>query len=338
MPVKLKKLIDQTIVVTGATSGIGLVTVRTAAERGAKLLLVARTEGALIKLADELRANDSVAEYVVADVGDPQQVRHVAEVALQSFGGFDTWVNNAGVSIYGKIEDVSLEDHHKLFDTNYWGLVHGSLVAAEHLKSRGGAIINVGSALSDRAIPIQGTYCASKHAVKGFTDAFRMELEHDGAPISMTLIKPASIDTPYRQHARNYMPNEPKNPPPVYAPKLVAEAILFAAEHPVRDLYVGGAGKALATAAFLAPRLVDKVMEAMFDEQQEDFPSNSPHQGLYAPTGSLLVRGGYSGHVAKSSLYTTATEHPLVTGGLIAAGFGLIYAATHALRRNGREH
>jgi len=339
MSVKLKKLNDQTIVVTGATSGIGLVTARMAAERGAKLLLMARTEAALIKLADELRADGSVAEYVVTDVGDPGQVRHAAEVALERFGGFDTWVNNAGVSIYGKIEDVSLEDHHKLFDTNYWGLVHGSLVAAEHLKSRGGAIINVGSALSDRAIPIQGTYCASKHAVKGFTDVFRMELEHDGAPISMTLIKPASMDTPYRQHAKNYLPNEPKNPAPVYAPKLVAEAILFAAEHPVRDLYVGGAGKALATAAFLAPRLLDKVMEArMFDAQKEDFPSNSPHQGLYAPAGSLLERGGYSGHVAKSSLYTTATEHPLVTGGLIAAGFGLIYAATLALKRNGREH
>jgi short-subunit dehydrogenase len=338
MSVKLKKLNNQTIVVTGATSGIGLVTVRLAAERGAKLLLLARTEEALIKLADELRADGSDAEYVVTDVGDPQQVRHAAEVALERFGGFDTWVNNAGVSIYGKIEDVSLEDHQKLFDTNYWGLVHGSLVAAEHLKSRGGAIINVGSALSDRAIPIQGTYCASKHAVKGFTDAFRMELEHDGAPISMTLIKPASMDTPYRQHARNYLPNEPKNPAPVYAPKLVAEAILFAAEHPVRDLFVGGAGKALATAAFLAPRLVDKVMEArMFDAQKEDFPSNSSHQGLDAPAGSLLVRGGYSGHVSTSSLYTTATEHPLVTSGLIAAGFGLIYAATRAWKRNGRE-
>lgn len=328
MSVKLKKLNEQTIVVTGATSGIGLITARMAAQRGAQLVLVARTEESLRKLADELRANGSVAEYVVADVGDPQQVRRAAEVALQRFGGFDTWVNNAAVSIYGKIEDVSLEDHRKLFDTNYWGLVHGSLVAAEHLKSRGGAIINIGSALSDRAIPIQGTYCASKHAVKGFTDAFRMELEHDGAPISMTLIKPASMDTPYRQHAKNYMANEPKNPAPVYAPDLVAEAILFAAEHPVRDLYVGGAGKALATAAFLVPRLVDKVMEArLFDAQKEDFPSHGPHQGLDTPAGSLLASGGYSGHVAKSSLYTRATEHPLLTTGLIAAGLGLIYAA-----------
>ncbi|HEX3142445.1 MAG TPA: SDR family oxidoreductase, partial [Pyrinomonadaceae bacterium] len=242
MPVKLKQLADQTIVITGATSGIGLVTARLAAKRDAKSILVARTEPALEKLCAEIRAGGGHAEYVVADVADPKQVQHVADVAIEKMGGFDTWVNNAAVSIYGKIEQVPLADHRKLFETNYWGLVHGSLVASDHLRNKGGAIINVGSVLSDRAIPIQGTYCASKHAVKGFTDALRMELEHDGAPISVTLIKPSSIDTPYRQHAKNFLSTEPKNPAPVYAPDPVADAILYAAEHPVRDLYVGAAG------------------------------------------------------------------------------------------------
>ena len=164
-------------------------------------MLAARTQGALHELAEEIRAGGGEAEYVVADVGDPQQVKDIADLAIRKFGGFDTWVNNAGVSIYGKIEDVTVEDHRKLFDTNYWGVVYGSLAAAKHLKGRGGALINVGSVLSDRAVPIQGTYCASKHAVKGFTDAFRMELEHDGAPISVTLIKP-SQSTAYKQHAK----------------------------------------------------------------------------------------------------------------------------------------
>jgi short-subunit dehydrogenase len=336
MRVRLKKLADQVIVITGATSGIGLVTARMAAARGASVMLAARTEAALDQLATELREQGARAEYVVTDVADPVQVRRVARTALEKFGGFDTWVNNAAVSIYGKIEDVSLEDHRKLFDTNYWGLVHGSLVAAEHLKTRGGAIINVGSALSDRAMPIQGTYCASKHAVKGFTDAFRMELAHDRAPISVTLIKPASIDTPYREHARNYLEVEPKNPPPVYAPEPVAEAILYAAEHRVRDMYVGGAGKALATAAFVAPRLLDKFMERrMFAAQLQDHPSNSPHAGLNSPSGSLLERGGYPGHVASNSIYTKATEHPFLAGGLLAAGLGLFYAARRAFGGNG---
>jgi short-subunit dehydrogenase len=338
MKPELKELSDQTIVITGPTSGIGLVTARMAAKRGARVVLAARTGGALRDLADEIRRQGGQAEYAIADVSDRRQVQDIAHVAIEKFGGFDTWVNNAAVSIYGKFEEVSLEDQRKLFETNYWGVVHGSLIAAEHLKERGGALINVGSVLSDRAVPIQGAYCASKHAVKGFTDAFRMELEHDAAPISVTLIKPSSIDTPYRQHAKNYLRNEPKNPWPVYAPEPVAEAILYAAEHPIRDIYVGGAGRALTVAGFLTPRVTDKVMEsAMFTGQQEDHRSSSPHNGLDHPSGSLLERGGYSGHVSKSSLYTKGSLHPLVAGGLFAAGVGLAYAATRRFRNNGNN-
>lgn len=337
MKPELKKLSDQTIVITGPTSGIGLVTARMAAKRGARMVLAARTAGALRELTEEIRGQGGQAEYAVADVSDPQQVQDIANIAIEKFGGFDTWVNNAAVSIYGKFEDVSLEDQRTLFETNYWGVVHGSLVAAEHLKKRGGALINVGSALSDRAMPIQGSYCASKHAVKGFTDAFRMELEHDHAPISVTLIKPSSIDTPYRQHAKNYLHNEPKNPWPVYAPETVAEAILHAAANPIRDIYVGGAGRALSVASFLSPRMTDKAMEsAMFSGQQEDHPSSSPHAGLDQPSGSLLERGGYSGHVSESSLYTKGSLHPLVVGGFLAVGVGLAYAATRIFRSNGK--
>lgn len=336
MKPELKELSAQTIVITGPTSGIGLVTARMAAKRGARVVLAARTGGALRELADEIRSNGGQAAYAVTDVSDLRQVQDVADIAVKTFGGFDTWVNNAGVSIYGKVQDVSIEDQRKLFETNYWGLVHGSLVAADHLKQHGGALINVGSALSDRAMPIQGTYCASKHAVKGFTDAFRMELEHDGAPISVTLIKPSSIDTPYRQHAKNYLRNEPQNPWPVYAPEPVAEAILYAAEHPIRDIYVGGAGRALSVAGFLSPRITDKAMEsAMFAEQQEDRLSSSSHAGLDQPSGSLLERGGYSGHVAERSLYTKSSLHPFIAGGLFAAGIALAYAATRKFRNNG---
>lgn len=335
MKVKLKKLPEQVVIITGATSGIGLVTARFAAAGGASVVLAARTEQALRELTDEICGQGGKAAYVVADVGDVNQVRRIAEVAVRNFGGFDTWVNNAGVSIYGKIGDVSLADHRKLFETNYWGVVHGSLVAAEHLKKQGGALINVGSALSDRAIPIQGTYCASKHAVKGFTDAFRIELEHDRLPISVTLIKPSSIDTPYRQHAKNYLANEPKNPAPVYAPELVAGAILYASENPVRDVFVGGAGKALSVASFLAPRMTDKVMENwMFKSQQHEFPSASPHAGLDAPSGSLLERGGYNGHVAKTSLYTESVRHPVTTAALLVGGATMIYAMKQALSKS----
>jgi short-subunit dehydrogenase len=334
MNVKLKKLSDQVIVITGASSGIGLVTARMAAKRGARLVLNARNVEALRQVTDEINAAGGEAIYVVGDVGRFDYVQNIAAETINRFGGFDTWVNNAGVSIYGPVLDQTLQDQRRLFDTNYWGVVHGSMVACEHLRKNGGALINVGSVLSDVAIPIQGTYCATKHAVKGYTDALRLELEEEGAPISVTLIKPSAIDTPYVHHAKNLMPVEPQNPPPVYAPDLVAEAILHCAENPERDLYVGGGGKVLVEASHHAPRLTDKVMEAtMFDLQKSDRETASDREdSLYAPTADGEERGGYSGHVAESSIYTKASAHPLIAGSLLA-GLGFAAFAVHRLHR-----
>jgi short-subunit dehydrogenase len=328
MNIRLKNINEQVIVITGASSGIGLVTARAAAARGARLVLAARSEQALRQLVDEIAQAGGEAIHVVADVGDEPAVERIVDAAVQRFGGFDTWVNNAGVSIYGRMLDVTTEDHRRLFETNFWGVVYGSLAAARHLRGRGGAIVNIGSTLSDRAIPIQGMYSASKHAVKGFTDALRMELETEGAPISVTLIKPAAIDTPYIRHARNYMPAEPMNPPPVYAPEVVAEAILHAAEHPVRDLFAGGGGKAISAAGAYAPRLTDKLMEStMVSMQQGDEPARpSDEDSLYRASEDPSERGGYPGHVAESSLYTKATLHPVLTGAVVLGLGGLALA------------
>ncbi|HET7113738.1 MAG TPA: SDR family oxidoreductase [Pyrinomonadaceae bacterium] len=333
---KLKKLEDQVVVITGATSGIGLVTARMAAKRGAKLVLVARTESALEDLTAELKAAGADAAYVKADVGIERDVLNVRDAACIEFGGFDTWVNNAAVSIYGKVTDVPIEDHRRLFETNYWGVVYGSIVAADHLASKGGAIINIGSTLSDRAIPIQGTYCASKHAIKGFTDALRMELEHDKSPVSVTLIKPAAINTPYTMHAKNFLPTEPEVPAPVYAPETVAETILYAAQNPVRDLYVGAAAKALSMAGYYAPGLTDKYMErTMFESDQREVHSSEQHNGLNRPSGELKETGDYDGHVAKTSLYTKALLHPRITAGSFAF---LATALGYALLRRSATH
>ena len=337
MSLKLKKLAKQVIVITGASSGIGLVTARMAAKRGARLVLNARNEEVLRQITEEINATGGEAVYVAGDVGKFEDVRRVADEAVRRFGGFDTWVNNAGVSIYGHALDQSLQDQRRLFDTNYWGVVHGSMIACGHLRTRGGALINIGSVLSDRAIPIQGTYCASKHAVKGYTDALRMEVEEEGIPISVTLIKPSAIDTPYLQHAKNLLPVEPLNPPPVYAPETVAEVILHCAENPERDVYVGGAGKALSAAGYYAPRITDKVMEAtMFDLQKSDQPrSANKKDSLHAPSDDGLERGGYPGHVAESSAYTRASLRPLVTGAVIVGmGFALAAASRSVSRRN----
>lgn len=325
---KHKKLREQIIVITGASSGIGLVTARKAAKKGARLVLAARSEDALKQLTEEINAEGGEAVYVRADVAHEEDVRRISDTALDQFGGFDTWVNNAGVSIYGNLLDVSLPDMRQLFETNFWGVVHGSLVAARHLRRRGGAIINVGSTLSDRAIPLQGAYCASKHAVKGFTDSLRMELEAEDAPVSVTLIKPAAIDTPYSRHAKNYLAHAPKNPPPVYAPEVVADAILHCAVHPERDVFAGAGGKGISLLGNYAPRLTDKVMErSMIRMQQSDEPAEEQGEnGLYDPSGELEERGNYLGHVAESSLYTKASLHPMLTAAF-AVGTGLTVAA-----------
>ena len=327
---RLKPLNEQVIVLTGATSGIGLVTARMAAKKGAKLALTARNVDALEGLKNEIIGLGGKAIAVAADVANEDELLKVAAATLDEFGNFDTWINDAGVSIYGKLEDVSDEDSRRLFDTNFWGVVNGSRIAARNLKINGGALINIGSALSYRALPIQGMYSASKHAVKGFTDALRMELEAEGAPISVTLIKPSAIDTPYKEHAKNYLATAPENPPPVYAPETVAEAILYAAENPIRDIFVGAGGKAISTLGNYAPRATDMLMEAtMLDAQHNDDRPRDRHlEGLYGSQDfRLRERGTYEGHVSKSSLYTKASMHPLVTGSALALGVGgLIYA------------
>lgn len=322
---KLKPLKEQVIVITGATSGIGLVTARRAAKQGARLVLVSRNEEALQELLTELAAQGAAAIYCPADVANESELQKAANQAIQHFGQIDTWVNNAGVSIYGNIADVSVPDHRRLFETNFWGTVYGSRIAVEHMRQNGGALINIGSVLSDRSIPLQGMYCASKHAVKGFTDALRMELEEQKAPISVTLIKPSAVDTPYTKHAKNYMGVAPQNPPPVYAPEVVADAILHCAEHPERDVIVGGGGKGMSAGGYYAPRITDKLMQwAMFDQQKTSEPPET--DALYSPSGGLRERGGYKGHVAESSIYTKASLHPFTTG-LVLLGAGLAVAA-----------
>ncbi len=329
---KLKPLDQQVIVITGGTSGIGLATARRAAERGARVVLCSRNESELQETVDQIGRSGGTAHAVVADVSSPNDTERLAAAAVERFGALDTWVNNAGVSFYGRLTEVAIEDMRQVFEVNFWGMVYGSRAAIPHLRGRGGALINMGSIVSDRAIPLQGAYSASKHAVKGFTDALRMELEEEKAPVSVTLIKPSAIDTPYFQHAKNYMEVEPKPPAPVYAPEVVANAILRAAEHPVRDITIGGGGRLLTALGTALPRVTDFYMErAMFRGQRSDTPASARSGNLFQPSGQEnLERGGYEGHVMRSSLYTRAALSP--GKALLAAGLGLaVFAGIRSL-------
>ena len=294
MDVKLRPLREQVMVITGATSGIGLTTARMAARRGARIVAVARNEDALRQLVAELLGQRHAATYVVADVASDDDMRFVAQTAIDRFGRIDTWVNNAGVSIFRRSEDVALDDQRRLFDTNFWGVVNGSLAALPYLRNRGGALINLGSEVSEVAVPLQGIYSASKHAVKGYTDALRIELDADRAPVSVTLIRPAAIDTMFVVHAKNYLDVRPKLPPPIYAPEVVADAILFAAEHPRRDVYVGAASRLMKTGAHHTPHLLDRYLATFgIARQRSSIPAHGDQQGsLYEPREDLLERGG----------------------------------------------
>jgi NAD(P)-dependent dehydrogenase (short-subunit alcohol dehydrogenase family) len=323
MRIKLKSVEDQVIVVTGASSGIGMATARAAATRGAKVVVAARSEEGLREAVASIQDGGGQASYVVADVSKEEEVQKIADHAVSQYGGFDTWVNNAAVSIYGRLMRVPVEDMRRLFEVNVWGVLHGCRVAVAHLRERGGAIINVGSILSERAIPLQGAYVASKHAVKGLTDTLRMELEEEGAPIAVTLVKPSAIDTPYYEHAKNYMESEPKPPAPVYSPQVVARAILHCAQKPVRDVTVGGAGRMFTAMEHQAPRLTDHYMKrALFAGQQKDTPDRNPgRNNLYSPMRDGEESGGYEGHVMRSSAYTAAALNPMTTA-LVLAGVG----------------
>ena len=330
MSVQLKPVSDQTLVLTGASSGIGLATALEAAGRGADLLLIARSPERLEAAAERCRQRGATVETLAADVADFATLELAHERAHDAFGGFDTWVNNAGASAYGQLVDVPLDDARQIFETNYWGTVNGSLVAARHFREAGasGAIINVGSVLSDRAFPLQGHYSASKHAIKGFTDALRMELMKEDVPVSVTLIKPNATDTPYTEHAANYMDREPVFPTPAYAPEVVARAILSAAEKPIRDITVGAKDGVMAALATVAPGLVDKLsVPAFFEQQKGDAPADGDRRGnLFEPPAEPgRVSGGTEGTIFHSSVYSKLQQHPTLAAGVaIAAGAAIL--------------
>jgi short-subunit dehydrogenase len=287
-----KRLNEQVIVITGASSGIGLATALLAAAQGARLVLIARSGETLKTLTARITGDGGEAFHIVADVADRQKMEGAAQEAADRFGGIDTWVNNAGVSIYGRLDEVSEADSRRLFDTNFWGVANGSLAALPHLKRSGGALINVGSEVSEAVVPFLGMYAASKHAVKGFTDALRVEIEElDESPVSITLIQPSAVDTPFPHHAKNYMDREPKLPPPVIEPDQVAEAILKAATEGGRDVKVGAMAVVNTTISKLMPGICDKMSVKRGMSQRGDTLPLHPEGTLFQPGEAGTAHG-----------------------------------------------
>lgn len=328
----LKPLSEQVIVITGASSGNGLATARRAVAEGAAVVLVARNKPALDQIAADLRAQGGRVAVCATDVADAGSAEMIAQLAIDEFGGFDTWVNCAAVTSYGTLEELGVDEQRRVLDVNYFGMLQGSLVALQHLRTRGGgAIVNVGSVLSDRALIKQPAYCAAKAAVKSLTTNLRMDIEREGLPISVTLIKPSGIHTPFPEHGRNHMEAPPRIPPIVYGPELVADAILFAATQPRRDIYVGGTGFVQSLIARTFPRLTDRVMEvALVRTQQapEDPGDPAARDNLFKPRKDGRVEGSQQTFVKRFSLFLEAQKRPLlataIAGGAVAAAAAAI--------------
>ena len=330
---RLKPVGEQVVVLMGASSGIGRETALRFARKGAKVVVSARGEEGLGSLVEEIRRDGGEATYVVADTSEFEQVKAVAERAAEEYGTLDTWVHLAAVGLFATFEETTPEEFARVVDVNLMGQVYGAMAALPHLKrGGGGALIHVSSMGAKRSIPLQSAYCASKHGIDGFLEALRVELMREGAPVSVTQVMPATINTPFFDKARTKLGVKPVAPPPIYQPGVVADAVLFAAERPARDLVVGGAAKAVMTAQQISPWLLDVLLRRFgFGVHYTDEPKTEDDlDNLFAPVQGLDTVEGSFGHRAHPrSLYNRLELHPALKR---ATALGAALAALAILR------
>jgi len=333
----MKKLSEQTIVITGASSGIGRETALMAGKQGASVVLAARNEVGMREAAQQIEAAGGKAHMVVTDVSDWNQVQRLAQEAANQFGSIDTWVNDASVSVYGTVEQMTIDEFERVIQVNLMGMIYGCKAALPYMTAQqtGGTIINVGSVISERGVPLQSAYSAAKYGVRGFSEAFRVELMRDHPDIHVTLIMPSSMNTPFFVHARSKMGVKPQPIPPVYEPQLVAEAILFAAENPRREIMVGGMGKMFGFLEKLSPALLDMyLVRDGFKQQQSDQPDDG-QDNLFTPmVGYGSSRGAWGNGASDRSPLTKLDFYPNLKRAVFA---GALSAAFLVLRRVMRQ-
>jgi short-subunit dehydrogenase len=333
----VKKLSEQTLVITGASSGIGRETALMAGKQGASVVLAARNEVSLRDVAQRIEAAGGKAHVVVTDVSDWNQVQRLAQEAANRFGAIDTWVNDASVSVYGTVEQMNIDEIERVIQVNLMGMIYGCKAVLPYMTAQqmGGTIINVGSVISERGVPLQSAYSAAKYGVRGFSEALRVELMRDHPDIKVTLIMPSSINTPFFVHARSKMAVKPKPLPPVYEPQLVAEAILFAAENPRREIMVGGMGKMFGFLEKLSPAMLDMyLVRDGFKQQQSDQPDDG-QDNLFAPMlGYSSSRGEWGSQSSPVSPLTKLDFYPNLKRAVFA---GALSAAFLVMRRVMRQ-
>jgi len=329
---------SRTVVVTGASGGIGRATATAFGERGDRVALLARGATGLAGAADDVRKAGGTALELPTDVSDPDEVFAAAERVEQELGPIDVWVNVAFTSVFAPFDQISPAEYRHVTEVSYLGFVYGTMAALQRMKPRNhGTIVQVGSALAYRAIPLQSPYCGAKFAIRGFTDSVRTELLHEKSPVWITMVQLPAVNTPQFDWCRTRLPNHPQPVPPIYQPEVAAEAVHFAAHHRRRELWVGwGAVKAIAGNQ-VAPGFADRYLakQGYESQQVENRPVDDDRpDNLFAPVPSQArTRGDFDAGAKGRSRLLWASMHRAALGGAALAAGAVGLAGALAARR-----
>jgi len=326
------------VAIAGGSSGIGRCTAGWFAARGWNVAVIARGQAGLEATLADVRRAGAQGCFAIADVSDPDAIEAAVEQIETELGPIDAWINVAGISSYGRFLDVPDRDYRRVTDVTYLGTVHGTRAILPRMMRRGhGSIVNIGSAIAKRAVPLQTAYSGAKHAVAGFTEALRAELIHEGSKVQLSIVHPPSVNTPFFQHAGNHMgQGVPRPPPPVYAPEVVADAIFLAVTTGRREVKVGGQTAAFALLNTVAPGLLDQALGLFGFVSQASFKPEAMRnrqENLYdPPAGAQPVHGVFDGWERRHSLQMAANRNP----GLAALVVGLGVLSLVAWCESGR--
>ena len=323
--------------VTGASSGVGRATAVRLAREGAAVALLARGREGLEGARREVEAAGGRALVLQADVADPQAVEDAAERAEAELGPLDVWVNNAMIAVLAPFIEHDLADFKRVTDVTYLGVVNGTMAALRRMRERDrGAIVQVGSALAYRGIPLQSAYCGAKHAIQGFTESLRVELLHDKSGVRLSMVQLPAVNTPQFEQVKTSLRRHPMPVPPIFEPEVAADAIVFAAASRRREVWVGWAAARTIVGNALAPSVADRVLaSAGYDGQQTDEPidPDRPHY-LYEPLpGDPGAHGRFGDQASARSPFLWAVKHRgKLAAAATAAGGGALAAALGARR------
>lgn len=313
---------SRVVVITGASAGIGRATARAFAARGARIGLIARNAEALEAARNEVEARGGEAVVAIADVADAEAVERAAQTVEAAFGPIDVWINNAMTSVLGPIREITPDEFRRVTEVTYLGVVHGTLAALRRMQPRDeGVIIQIGSTLAYRGIPLQAPYCAAKHAIQGFHDSLLAELLHDASNVRVCMVNLPAVNTPQFRWIRNHMPRKPKPFGTIFEPEVAARAIVWAADHPRRELNVGwGTSQAIIANAFI-PGLLDRYLARIgYDQQQSDEPEPASRpDNLHAPVpGDAGAHGVFGEQSQSTSPQLLANTHRGAIGAAVA--------------------